>query len=1794
MAITSLLGNNIADIGNLVFFTEKGYEVPTEKTYTIQWEIIPCSQASDHFITNPTGHFMFDISESNKHIYTIIDNNGKLTNTPLTLKSSPNKDNNIKQKAFNAQNKALATSVIINGDKTENEFIYDKTVSHVRNMFTGKYEECTQKISERIGNTVKITFNTLNETIVRDYPIEYVFSDVKTETVTSKNIDNDKSFSYIKITDLTLTPITNDNNQESTLINILIENNFSYETLFPCVRYMGNVKQDKVSTEFIGASTFIILEETDINIFERPNFGDSCPYNLYFEFQKDSEMKFISTSSIAEIIWQNNYTATLGRNDEVHDFNEILDHTNHKSPIYFTVGFESELEGCYQNIMAMFLKQKNSDKKYLVGLFTFLTEVEGEDERYRALLGNLGIPDPIKYPNIFKEQDPQEQGVDWTLINTKSKELMVSYDNIFPYVGTYKALLGAVKFLGYQDLIFKEWYKIKDSYNRDKYVTLQTYDLVEGKSLKSKLKRIGVEFGEFERYKKLNRLSMIYHLNEIDDETGEYIDFYTKRTDVGNKATTTPEGGLYKAAYTDYTDTHPAVVGDNFTSKTNQYMQLPITYKIYEYRTDEILAKLFSVKRWLEKYILGVNCYISDICGEFIVVERFKNQSYVTQHHLKDIGLSGCFTPKIVKTTPFEQSESVVTCSLNEFDSITFENYEDFLIESFIREEWKPAGSGTPIYISAPLETLVVANEYQFKLTNNNSSSGTLAEFTHADYLTNPMLIQDNEIKFFDDSQNITKIDPSELPIIEIAQGNLRLCHGNWKSNVAFSINTVVDQKTGNEFYSIYDEINDDVFYKGTQKVFLYPYVKNEAIDTYKLYWYYGIESNKVQTEFEGRDSEMVYTTHTKWNVPMLIIRNYKCGNNNEMMEGDYILEIVKGRLLFRNHKSEINHGKAEGCEVVFGQEFESKEQPVDINYLYISEREPIYTFDKTGITKDSSEDDIAKNVSTNRYIDIPVNRIGAYTVQVEAFDMYNNIFVNKSDDITNINTRPIEIDTILNQDYMSNEPDFCDKNGYGEKLSEDEISTLLYNDITRYAAVPLYPQTYRIYDIDPVLDDPRTIEYDNISYAIDTPKIGDFLVFNNFTERVLNLSKNGDEYILKLVDENPNIDTIKNAEYVGLCIYDSLQKKILNDIYPLEVTDNTHIRVDSSIMLYDVNNSYIKIKKTETTYEDENTDLTLDALSDKCQETCVLDSSSYFINSINAYLYSANELILDTDDISVNMDKKETYITDDKQHFVDTQVVKICFTNDTSIHNNYTKNSIDNETAYRIKRVQDNGNSFTYILDGIIDLQKLNNKLYHNNSEVSLNNAGIAVAETTNPYMVKMCSAHLRAAQYILRVDGFGEELTYNYNRGTVMRTRVEYCPTPLFFNDYLDTTYSAQIYDYDPKMLQNIWCDPLLQFSSNDTLYCFKNFPVTVNKGRIVIMRPDENQSTLSRFFNDTEVGLKINWEWKSYIIDDQSNWHSNLNLIDKQIIFKSVNKILCVKPELLGSQTVQMTCCDIYGNRLINGGEGFVYVNDNTYIVNNKEQDTRELYYKDVFIVGFETQFTHPYIAPATANSNEYSLDLPGVSSAARADKSPVTYNYKIYYSDGTIMENEGANVVLLTPTGKESKSNKVKLKFGNAKYPHKYVAGYLRTKMKLERTNERDLVSPEQIFEVPVYQYGYSVTTSIYNLSFDVKPIPKEGIEELNRSTIGYYITNIHYTLTRSEGEVEEVSADNLYDAHLQITSVKFIHNQYGVIEYIPENKGDTTNIGILQMTVRFYINGVQDMIMTRAISNVTQL
>ena len=1842
MAITNLIDNNITQLSNLVFFTEKGFQIPMEKIYTIEFEILPNIAVADNFISNPKGHFMFDISETetNPEIYIVIDDPGKIIINDKNIKVSNDYD---KTEPKYIQVDSEKEIILLN---IENQ--YKIINSHVRNRFTGNIEITDKLETENIFNTVKITFNTLTETIEKTYPVNFVFDNVTTNTINSKDTEDNIIFTYHTVNTLTLTPVSGAPNSYSNILHALIDINFgdetnnksAYETLFPGIRYMGMVMQDKVATEFVAASTIIILEQQDATTYRRPNFGkynnghigSATDYTLHFEFQKNAEMRFINKESIDSIIWDDHYTVedlnyagtTQASNGNVstygsEGFNELITYY-YDRPIYFSVGFLTEIEGCYQNVMAMYLYNKNTDKKYLMGLITFLTEAEGEDERYRALLGNFGIPDPIYYPNIFSEQDPKEQGIDWTLINNKSKELMITYDNIFPYAGTYKALLGAIKFLGYQDLIFKEWYKIKDQNNRDKYVAIQTYDFKKGESLISKLKKVNVNFGDFERFKKLNRLTMIYHLDEIDNDSGEYLDIYYKRKNVTpGSATTTPEQGLYKVAQT----THYAEYDTEFKDEPNlEYFDLPHTYKLYQYRSMELLAKLYSVKRWLEKYILGVNSYISDICAEGIIVERLKTQAYVTEHYLKDMTISGHFTPKITDVSDFVNSSTILTCTLNEFNCLTIQDYEDIPIDSFVNTTLTN-NDNTSIYISSPLSALVVANEYQFLLENNEATFGSLAEFTDNEYIDNPILIEDNKIIFYNDKKNISKIRKECLPIIEIRSGNLRFCHGDWNDNIKYSITSVIDQKTGNEYYQLYDNEINEVIYSGPQKIQLFPYIKGKSasedvFNNYQLYWVNGIEGTDPYGNNENQnileDSEFIYTTHTKWNIPQLIIRNYNCGNVNELLKGDFILEIIYGNILFKNNDN-LTDGKAYGCDIKFGMDFEGYKREINLRYLYQSERIPIYNYDITGLRDLLStnitvtEEEIDSFLTLNTKVDVKVNRLGNYNVYVKAYDGFNNIFFNKSDDELLVTTTPIKIDKILNSIYMDNYKDFYDTNIYGVLMSDDEKEQM-FTDISLYDKNPIMPQNWRIYDIDPVLDSSNMIEYDDLSYAYDIPYVGDFIIFNNFTEKILYIETQSNSqlsqqnitgydntkkhYRIKLLDENPNKDTIKNADYIGLCIYDNIQKNILTDIYPIKVL-KTEIK-DYEKYKYDVNNSYMIIED-ETNTDEENTDaLTLEKLAEIMSNSSTMDSSSYFINSIQGYVYSAEELIIDDlTDISTNYNLKQTYIKDNKQHFVINQVIKICMSSEEEIHNNYTKNIIDNETAFRIIDISINDSDedniqYTYILDGIFDFYKLNNKIYHNKAEYIQEYDNISPMITKYPYIVKICPVHLRAAQYMLRVDNTITNLVYQYNNSNIYRAQVTYANKPLLFESYLDTTYSAMIFNYDPDMLRNIWVNIFNIFKQTDKLYLYKNSPVTIDKGRTIILRPDDEQNKFTETFilNTNEVistPMKIIWSWKSFIIDNQDNWHGNESLIGKQTIFKSVNKYLTIKPELLGTQDSEMKCVDIYGNILTNYGEGSVYVKgDGNNIVNRAEYETRNIYYKDVYIVGFSGFATVNRVL--SSNGETTTVVHTNGYGASNTNELPLEINYTIYYNDGTILQNSGADITLLTNTGKESKTNKIKVKANKSEYPHKHVCATINGMFKIKNPNKRDLVKPEIPFKTDILQYGYSITTGIYNLTFKLKNMISEGYDELNNDIISDLIYDINYTLQRSEGEIENIIADNLSDANLKLISFEYIDDQYGMINSISENNSAIKKkIGLLQVHVQFYVNGVKDIIET---------
>jgi len=102
-----------------------------------------------------------------------------------------------------------------------------------------------------------------------------------------------------------------------------------------------------------------------------------------------------------------------------------------------------------------------------LGRFNVLGQTEIEDIRYKIELSNTGhliAPDDIY---IFKPYDINEQGVDWTYMNRKRKEMLMVRHDIFPYVGSYKAIINAINYFGYNDLELYEYYRNINIFSAD-------------------------------------------------------------------------------------------------------------------------------------------------------------------------------------------------------------------------------------------------------------------------------------------------------------------------------------------------------------------------------------------------------------------------------------------------------------------------------------------------------------------------------------------------------------------------------------------------------------------------------------------------------------------------------------------------------------------------------------------------------------------------------------------------------------------------------------------------------------------------------------------------------------------------------------------------------------------------------------------------------------------------------------------------------------------------------------------------------------------------------------------------------------------------------------------------------------------------------------------------------------------------------------------------------------------------------------------------------------------------------
>ena len=236
---------------------------------------------------------------------------------------------------------------------------------------------------------------------------------------------------------------------------------------------------------------------------------------------------------------------------------------------------ENSAETTYKRTLVM--SYENGYTKYEIARITFFAETIEEDERLKIWNENLGYNLKPEDTMIFKHSDIHEYMPDFEILNEKRKELMLEGHNIYPYIGSYKAILNAIKFFGYDNLNIVEYWRNINEYDSEfgKIYRTYVYSIKDRKTLSTKRKPISLNTKDFQ---KLSNISLVYNVNHPEKVDGKKYDEY----------------GL------------PNVIEDFDKDKRDDFV-LTI---------EEALIKLFALKKKLNNEFMPGSTKITDIIGE--------------------------------------------------------------------------------------------------------------------------------------------------------------------------------------------------------------------------------------------------------------------------------------------------------------------------------------------------------------------------------------------------------------------------------------------------------------------------------------------------------------------------------------------------------------------------------------------------------------------------------------------------------------------------------------------------------------------------------------------------------------------------------------------------------------------------------------------------------------------------------------------------------------------------------------------------------------------------------------------------------------------------------------------------------------------------------------------------------------------------------------------------------------------------------------------------------------------------
>lgn len=377
-------------------------------------------------------------------------------------------------------------------------------------------------------------------------------------STTLKVVDKNGSTYEIPNNDITI--------KNGEITNVII-NGTPHDFTFPSCIWKGNIYiNEKISIGLIENENIFILEKSGNEwIYPTDNAKvagntDSNDYSIELELEKTNEYD-TEAIFLFKIINERSSEPTIEKSNIISlDLGFGID--NIKAPMQFNIGAMGVDEGVFERDLKIYYKTPT--ERYTIGEVLISSEVEGEDPRLQTILDNLGIKINKEQEFIFRNSDINEELPNIKLLNKKRKEFILEHSNIIPFMGSYKGFFNVLNWLGYSDLRVREYWKNIDPNDED-FKELIPFDINQ-KNLNKNIPTPS------RKWKKTSRFSLIYTINE---ETGE-VDKW----------------------------------------------DLPETKDSFMFTIEEVLLKLFALKRYLKEKFLPLNARIYDITGEGIYFQK--------------------------------------------------------------------------------------------------------------------------------------------------------------------------------------------------------------------------------------------------------------------------------------------------------------------------------------------------------------------------------------------------------------------------------------------------------------------------------------------------------------------------------------------------------------------------------------------------------------------------------------------------------------------------------------------------------------------------------------------------------------------------------------------------------------------------------------------------------------------------------------------------------------------------------------------------------------------------------------------------------------------------------------------------------------------------------------------------------------------------------------------------------------------------------------------------------------------